>query len=282
MHSTIQENPAQRRNPFEHYPKSVSAPGYSRARTAVMSAGRVSGQVNPASKPASVAIPRPVRQEDVLLSSPDARSRALRRQQYMKMRRFPLRFSLKTGLGRAIKLLGVALLVFILLPSSVQKRAFHVMPFRQEKPVVNQPPLPVDYDYISSPFGHRWGRQHQGIDFAAAVGEPIYATSAGTVIHSGWEPGYGKSVVIDHGHGVQTRYAHCSRLLAKEGAQVPKGGMIARVGSTGHSTGPHLHFEIIVDGVRKNPAWYFSFNHHQASHLASATQRDSGKNAAED
>lgn len=133
------------------------------------------------------------------------------------------------------------------------------------------PTLPVLNATISSPFGPRWGRMHQGIDFAAQAGSPIYATASGKVIHSGWEAGYGKSVVIQHDSGMQTRYAHCARLLVKEGKQVSKGDVIAKVGSTGHSTGPHLHFEVIVNGERRNPAWYYALrpatvNQQLASH----------------
>jgi len=154
----------------------------------------------------------------------------------------------------------VALLLvgFSLLPVPLQKRFYG---FLRGTPasIERIDPLPVAYDYISSPFGKRWGRQHQGIDFAAPHGAPIYAMSAGTVVYSGWESGYGKSVVIDHGNGTQTRYAHCSKLLVKAGKVVSKGQKIATIGSTGHSTGPHLHFEVIVKGVRKNPAWYYAF-----------------------
>lgn len=117
--------------------------------------------------------------------------------------------------------------------------------------------IPVQYTYISSTFGPRWGRMHQGIDFAAQAGSPIYAASSGKVIQSGWESGYGNSVVIEHGDGRQTRYAHCAQLLVQTGEQVSKGKLIAKVGSTGHSTGPHLHFEVIVNGEHKNPAWYY-------------------------
>jgi murein DD-endopeptidase MepM/ murein hydrolase activator NlpD len=154
----------------------------------------------------------------------------------------------------------VALLLvgFSLLPVPLQKRFYG---FLRGTPVSIEriDPVPVAYDYISSAFGKRWGRQHQGIDFAAPHGAPIYAMSAGTVVYSGWESGYGKSVVIDHGNGTQTRYAHCSKLLVKTGKVVSKGQKIAKIGSTGHSTGPHLHFEVIVKGVRKNPAWYYAF-----------------------
>jgi len=213
----------------------------------------------------------------------NASKRSQRRQQFLKKRQFQFRFNWLTGLRRVVKLLAVVALIFILLPSSMQKKVYSILPFAESKPVVSMlPPLPVNYDYISSPFGHRWGRQHQGIDFAATVGEPIYAMSAGTVVHSGWEHGYGKSVVLDHGNGVETRYGHCSKLLVKEGQQIAKGDVIGLVGSTGHSTGPHLHFEVIVDGVRKNPAWYFSFTNHPVPHLANASEDRHADNGHED
>jgi murein DD-endopeptidase MepM/ murein hydrolase activator NlpD len=117
--------------------------------------------------------------------------------------------------------------------------------------------LPVQAAYVSSRFGPRWGRMHQGIDFAAQTGTPIHAMASGTVIHSGWEAGYGKSIVLEHDSGMQTRYAHCSKLLVRKGERVNQGDEIAKVGSTGHSTGPHLHFEVIVDGQRRNPVWYY-------------------------
>lgn len=147
-------------------------------------------------------------------------------------------------------LVGLLLAIPILLP---------VKPVEKAQVPALMPPLPVEYDYISSEFGPRWGRMHQGIDFAAQTGSPVYAASAGTVVISGWESGYGKSVVLEHGNNRQTRYAHCSRLLVKVGQQVAKGDLIAKVGSTGHSTGPHLHFEVILNGERKNPAWYYPF-----------------------
>lgn len=152
---------------------------------------------------------------------------------------------------------------FVLSPLPLQKQLFSAFGLGLNKPPATEEstlhPLPVQYDYVSSSFGPRWGRQHQGIDLAAQSGKPIHATSDGVVLHSGWEAGYGKSVVIDHGQGVQTRYAHCAKVLAVVGETVQKGAIIGKVGSTGHSTGPHLHFEVIVKGERKNPAWYYRF-----------------------
>lgn len=173
---------------------------------------------------------------------------------------------LKRGSGIVL----VMFMIFALLPASLQKRCYALLGLRSVIPITSGVSVPVPYAYVSSPFGRRWGRQHQGIDLAAPYAAPIYAASAGTVVHSGWEAGYGNSVIIDHGHGMQTRYAHCSRLLVSEGQAVEKGTLIAKVGSTGHSTGPHLHFEVLVNGVRKNPAWYYDFPGSGAEQLAKA------------
>ena len=117
---------------------------------------------------------------------------------------------------------------------------------------------PLMHLTVSSHFGHRWGRMHRGVDFSAPYGVAIYAANAGTVVYSGWEQGYGKLVVIDHGNGVRTKYAHCSKLNVSVGDWIEKGDRIARVGSTGHSTGPHLHFEVVVNGQTKNPLAYLA------------------------
>lgn len=119
---------------------------------------------------------------------------------------------------------------------------------------------PVDVSYMSSPFGWRRhpisGRQklHEGMDFAAPIGTPIVAASGGIVIESRYKPGYGKTVEIDHGNGLVTRYAHASSLIAKLGDVVEKGQLIARVGNTGQVTGAHLHFEVLRQGTPIDPA----------------------------
>ena len=110
---------------------------------------------------------------------------------------------------------------------------------------------------ISSGYGSRWGRTHKGLDYAHPTGTNIYASAGGTVTFSGWNSGgYGYLVIISHGNGVQTYYAHCSKLLCSVGQTVSQGQLIAKVGNTGRSTGPHLHFEIRVNGVAYNPAYY--------------------------
>lgn len=109
---------------------------------------------------------------------------------------------------------------------------------------------------ITSRYGQRWGRLHTGVDIAASEGSPIYAADGGKVIFSGWESGYGYVVKVDHGNGYMTYYGHASKLLVSTGEKVYKGQKIALVGSTGHATGPHLHFEVRIDGVPVNPLPY--------------------------
>lgn len=111
---------------------------------------------------------------------------------------------------------------------------------------------------ISSYFGSRWGKKHEGIDIAASSGTDVNAFLAGKVIYSGWEEGYGNLVIIDHGNGLQSYYGHNSKLLAKAGQSVKIGAHIAEVGSTGHSTGPHSHFEIRKNGTPVNPLAYLN------------------------
>lgn len=112
---------------------------------------------------------------------------------------------------------------------------------------------------VTSRFGARWGRTHTGIDLGAPTGTPIKAAAGGTVIFSGWKGTLGKLVVISHGNGVQTYYAHCSSLLVSSGDTVSAGQLIAKMGNTGRSTGPHLHFEIRVNGSAINPQSYIGF-----------------------
>lgn len=118
------------------------------------------------------------------------------------------------------------------------------------------------YFRITSPFGYRVHpilkkkKLHTGIDIGISSGKSIVASQHGKVIHSGWYGGYGKVVMIDHGGGIVTLYAHNSSLLVKEGQQVKKGQNIARAGSTGMSTGPHLHFEVRENGQYIDPLKY--------------------------
>ncbi len=114
---------------------------------------------------------------------------------------------------------------------------------------------PVNGSVVSG-YGMRWGRMHEGIDIAASTGTPIWAAAAGTVIHAGWLGGYGNLVVVDHGNGLATAYAHASAILVAVGQQVAQGETISLVGSTGNSSGPHLHFEVRVNGIAVDPLLY--------------------------
>ncbi|MGQ9557644.1 MAG: peptidoglycan DD-metalloendopeptidase family protein [Desulfurispora sp.] len=110
--------------------------------------------------------------------------------------------------------------------------------------------------WVSSPYGLRQGRPHEGMDIAADYGQPIRAAAAGRVVFAGPRGTYGLTVIIDHGAGWQTLYAHASQLLVSEGQEVAAGETVALVGSTGRSTGPHLHLEVRHHGVPLNPARY--------------------------
>ena len=126
--------------------------------------------------------------------------------------------------------------------------------------------LPVTEGGRSSGFGWRsdpftgQSALHEGLDFTADVGTPIYAAAAGIVRSVERHPEYGNVVDIDHGDDLVTRYAHASLILVKEGEFVKRGQHVAAVGSTGRSTGPHLHFEVRIKGVPQNPARFFDKN----------------------
>lgn len=112
---------------------------------------------------------------------------------------------------------------------------------------------------LTSRYGYRWGRTHTGIDIGTSTGTPIKAAASGTVTFSGWKGSLGKLVVVSHGNGIQTYYGHCSSLLVSSGQTISAGQVIAKVGSTGRSTGSHLHFEIRVNGSAINPQSYIGY-----------------------
>ncbi|MCY6372113.1 M23 family metallopeptidase [Clostridium ganghwense] len=109
---------------------------------------------------------------------------------------------------------------------------------------------------VSSSFGMRNGKMHKGMDIANHMGSTIHSAYDGVVSYAGWISGYGKVIKIDHGGGLETTYAHCSSINVKKNQHVKKGDKIGEVGSTGRSTGPHVHFEVRVNGVPQNPAKY--------------------------
>jgi murein DD-endopeptidase MepM/ murein hydrolase activator NlpD len=131
--------------------------------------------------------------------------------------------------------------------------------------------MPVRAPYNASGFGRRvdpftgqWA-MHEGIDFLAEAGSPIAAAAGGVVVFAGFHPQYGYMVDIDHGNDLVTRYAHCSKLFVKEGDVVQRGRKIGEVGSTGRSTGPHLHFEVRYRGAAQNPGKFLVSNSQSAA-----------------
>jgi hypothetical protein len=148
----------------------------------------------------------------------------------------------------------------IFLPVSPPERRTSQAPLARQDPDPAPPPKaqgrfvwPVQGGRLTSRFGRRWGRQHEGIDLAAPTGTPIHASAAGEVIYSGQARGYGNLVLLKHDAKFVTVYAHCRVNLVQEGERVVQGEPIAEVGSTGHSTGPHLHFEVRDDSKPRNP-----------------------------
>ena len=115
---------------------------------------------------------------------------------------------------------------------------------------------PLSGGRFSSGFKWRWGRQHKGIDWACPIGTSIMASCGGTVVQAGWFGGYGNCITLRHPDGRQTRYGHLSRILVKTGQSVKQGEKIGLSGNTGRSTGPHVHFEIIINGSQVNPLNY--------------------------
>lgn len=113
------------------------------------------------------------------------------------------------------------------------------------------------YGYRIHPI-HHTRMKHDGMDFAAPIGTPVYTTAEGTVTHNGYDRGYGRSIIIDHGYGYKTRYAHLNKALVTVGQKVKRGEQVGEVGNTGQSTGPHLHYEVIYRGATVNPINYFS------------------------
>jgi len=109
---------------------------------------------------------------------------------------------------------------------------------------------------ITSPFGWRWGRMHEGVDIGVGYGTPIRAAASGTVIYCGWESGYGNLVVLDNGGSLATAYGHQSSIAVSCGQQVEQGQVIGYVGCTGHCFGPHLHFEVRINGSPVDPLGY--------------------------
>ena len=124
--------------------------------------------------------------------------------------------------------------------------------------------MPVEGTHLSSEFGMRWHpvlggrRAHKGVDLAGPVGTPVHATADGVVGRADWFSGYGLYIQLEHGGALETRYGHMSRLNVEAGQLVHKGDVIGYIGSTGRTTGPHLHYEVRVAGLAVNPIPYMS------------------------
>lgn len=147
--------------------------------------------------------------------------------------------------------------------NSVEERVHSVFALEQDKLFfwASLPSLWPSRGWVTSEFGDRrgWrgrGRLHEGIDIAGPRGTPILAPGDGVVTYKGYYHGYGQMITVDHGFGVSTLYGHCSAMYVAEGQRVKRGMIIAAVGNTGSSTGPHLHYEVHVDGVPVNPMLY--------------------------
>ncbi|MDE6453260.1 MAG: M23 family metallopeptidase [Muribaculaceae bacterium] len=115
------------------------------------------------------------------------------------------------------------------------------------------------YGYRRDPI-YGTSKFHEGMDFSAPPGTPVYATGDGRVLSADWNSGYGNLIEIDHGYSYVTRYAHLSEMLVRPGQSVRRGDLIGRVGNTGKSTGPHLHYEVRLNGVPQNPVHYYYYD----------------------
>lgn len=137
----------------------------------------------------------------------------------------------------------------------IKKQLAYLMAKPSIKPVTAS--ITASFGYRKNPFTSRGSEFHKGIDFAASYGQTVSASGDGIVAFSGWNAGYGRMVIISHGYGLSSLYAHNSKLLVKQGDKVKKGQAISKVGNTGRSTGTHLHYEVKLNGKNVNPANYF-------------------------
>ena len=158
-----------------------------------------------------------------------------------------------------IELLELALETKIELYSQLEYQVRRVTPYIRNYPTIRpvNGRLTSGFGWRRNPWGGRGSEMHTGVDIAARTGTPIRATGGGTVVFAGWEGAFGNKVIINHGFGIRTVYAHNSVNLVQVGQQVSRGETIARVGSTGRSTGPHVHYEVLVNGVAVDPANFF-------------------------
>jgi len=140
--------------------------------------------------------------------------------------------------------------------TTVRKQVTYLNAKPSIKPVNTR--ITAGYGTRKNPFTNRGSEFHQGIDFAGEIGTPIKATGDSVVIFSGWQSGYGNVIILSHGYGFTTLYGHNSKLLVEKGDKVKKGQIISKMGSTGRSTGPHLHYEVRLNGKVVNPTAYLN------------------------
>lgn len=145
--------------------------------------------------------------------------------------------------------------MFTLIESHLFEKRLEALMVPSSAPVIG--PIGSGFGFRTDPFTHR-PALHTGLDFPADPGTSIMAAAGGVVLSAGPHPQYGQLVELDHGNGLVTRYAHTSRMLVKQGDLVKRGQKIAEVGNTGRSTGPHLHFEVLVEGVQQNPSKFLA------------------------
>lgn len=145
--------------------------------------------------------------------------------------------------------------VFTMMESRLFEKRLDAAMVPNSRPVTG--PVGSGFGFRSDPFTGR-SALHTGLDFPAESGTPIAAAAGGVVLSTDMHPAYGNLVVVDHGNGLVTRYAHTSKILVRPGDIVKRGQQIALVGTTGRSTGPHLHFEVLVEGVQQDPARFLA------------------------
>ena len=171
---------------------------------------------------------------------------------------------LEEGLKRQIQRVHWEMEELQMLAEIQERNAYKVERFfdSQRSLLASTPTIWPVRGWITSSFGQRMSpftgrlQMHEGLDIAARPGTPVKASAEGVVIYSGWKSDFGKLVTIDHGYGYRTRYGHMSKIYVKNGQRVKRGDTLGAVGSTGRSTGPHLHYEVKVRGLPVNPKTY--------------------------
>jgi len=142
------------------------------------------------------------------------------------------------------------------LEQTLESEAEQAAAFPNGKPIAGAPPISSEFGLRPNPFGTRSYEMHEGVDFAGPVGQPILATAEGVVVRADYNGGYGNHVKVDHGYTYETLYAHLTDLNVKIGDRVQRGDVVGYLGSTGRSSGPHLHYGVYRNGQAVNPRYY--------------------------